>query len=247
MKTFNVMLKTELKLSLRDMNMVIFAIIIPLVVTVILGFINGETPAYDGSEYTVFAQSFGALSSIAILSGGIMGLPLLIADYRAKKILKRFKVTPITPVMILMVNLAVYFLYAIVSFILVYLVSALFFDFQMIGSWFYFMVSYLLTMLSMFSIGLLVGGVARDMKTASTIASLLFFPMFIFSGTTVPYDIMPEVLQRFADVLPLTQAINLLRASSLGLPIENASFSIVILLAITVVCMGSAIRFFKWE
>jgi len=38
---------------------------------------------------------------------------------------------PITPVIILTVNLTVYFLYATVSPILVYLVSTIFFDFQM--------------------------------------------------------------------------------------------------------------------
>ena len=34
MKTFRTMLKNEMKLSLRDMNMVIFAICIPLVVLI---------------------------------------------------------------------------------------------------------------------------------------------------------------------------------------------------------------------
>ena len=36
MRTFKTMLKNEMKLSLRDMNMVIFAICIPLVVLIIL-------------------------------------------------------------------------------------------------------------------------------------------------------------------------------------------------------------------
>ena len=42
MKTFKTMLKNEMKLSLRDMNMVIFAICIPLVVLIILGVIYGN-------------------------------------------------------------------------------------------------------------------------------------------------------------------------------------------------------------
>ena len=39
MKRFHTFLKTELKLSLRDMNMVIFAVIMPLVIFIILGII----------------------------------------------------------------------------------------------------------------------------------------------------------------------------------------------------------------
>lgn len=52
MKTFRVMLKTELKLSLRGMDMLIFAIIMPLVVLLIIGMIFGGKPAFEGAEYT---------------------------------------------------------------------------------------------------------------------------------------------------------------------------------------------------
>ena len=63
-------LKTELKLSLRDMNMVIFAIIMPLVIFIILGIIYGTKPAYDGADYTFMEQSFGAVSAVAICASG---------------------------------------------------------------------------------------------------------------------------------------------------------------------------------
>ena len=39
MRSFGTLLKHELKLNIRNMNMVIFAVILPLVVLVILGFI----------------------------------------------------------------------------------------------------------------------------------------------------------------------------------------------------------------
>ena len=41
-------------------------------------------------------------------------------------------------------------------------------------------------MVSTLSIGLLVGGIAKNMKSASVIACILYFPMLIFSGTTLP-------------------------------------------------------------
>lgn len=102
-------------------------------------------------------------------------------------------------------------------------------------------------MLSMFSIGLMVGGLAPDTKTASVVASILYFPMLIFSGATLPYEVMPSALQKVADILPLTHGIKLLKASSLGLSIELVWMPIVIMLAFMIVCGGIAIRFFKWE
>lgn len=247
MKTFKTMLKNEMKFSLRDMNMVIFAICIPLVVLIILGVIYGNKPAFDGAEYTFLEQSFGALTTIAICAGGVMGLPLVVSDYRNRKILKRFKVTPVSPAMILAVQVVIYTIYSVASLILLYIVSALFFGFHMGGSMIAFLGGYLLVMLSIFSIGMMVGGISPNSQTASVIASLLYFPMLIFSGATLPYEVMPSALQKVADILPLTQGIKLLKAASLGLPMENVFVSIIVMAVLAVICIGVSLRFFKWE
>ena len=54
MKRYGVLLKNELKLNIRDMNMVIFAIAMPLAVLVVLGFLYGTKPAVPGADYTFF-------------------------------------------------------------------------------------------------------------------------------------------------------------------------------------------------
>lgn len=247
MKAFKTMLKTELKLSLRGIDMFIFAICMPVVITVIIAIIYGNKPAFEGANYTFLQQSFGALTTIAICAGGVMGLPLVISDYRNKKILKRFKVTPVSPVMILAVQLVIYSLYSLTSLILVYGVVRLFFNYNFQGSWGLFLSSYLLVMLSMFSIGLMVGGIAKDTKIAGVIASILYFPMLIFSGATLPYEIMPKVLQKIADILPLTQGIKLLKAASLGISIIDVTIPIIVMSSIAIVCTLIAVKFFKWE
>ena len=87
MKTYKTMLKNEIKLSLRGMDMLIFAICMPVIVIVLLGIIYGNKPAFDGANYTFLEQSFAAVSTIAICAGGLMGLPLVVSDYRNRKIL----------------------------------------------------------------------------------------------------------------------------------------------------------------
>ena len=247
MKTFKTMLKTELKLSLRGMDMFIFAICMPVVVIVLLGIIYGDKPAFADAEYTFLQQSFGAVSTIAICAGGLMGLPLVVSDYRNRKILKRLKVTPVKPITILLVEITIYCIYSLVSLALIYLVAFLFFDFQIMGNFLQFFISFVLVMLSMFSIGMMVGGIAPNMKIASTVASILYFPMLIFSGATLPYEIMPNALQNFANILPLTQGIKLLKGTALGLPIDNIIFPIGLMVVIIVICTTVSLKFFKWE
>lgn len=247
MKAFRTMFKTELKLSLRGMDMAIFAVIMPVVIVIILGVIFGEKPAFEGAEYTFFDQSFGAVASIGICAAGVMGLPLVVADYRHKKILKRFKVTPVSPSVILIAQVAVNMLQSFISLILVYAVSSIFFGYNMEGSLFGFLGAYLLVMMSIYSIGMMVAGVAPNLKMANLLCCLLYFPMIIFSGATLPYEIMPKALQIIADALPLTQGIKLLKATSLGLPYENVLVPIVVMVMIAVVCIGISLRFFRWE
>ncbi|WP_313130688.1 ATP-binding cassette domain-containing protein [Anaerocolumna sp.] len=78
-------------------------------------------------------------------------------------------------------------------------------------------------------------------------ASILYFPMLIFSGATLPYEVMPVKLQKIADVLPLTQGIKLLKAASLGLSADNVRMPIIVMAVLGIVCIGISIRFFKWE
>ncbi|BCJ93858.1 transport permease protein [Anaerocolumna cellulosilytica] len=247
MKAFKTLLKSESRLSLRGMDMFIFAICMPIVVIIIIGAVFGDKTAFNGADYTFLEQSFGAITTIAICAGGVMGLPLVVSDYRNRKILKRFKVTPTSPSLILSVQVVIYALYSIVSLILVYIVAAVFFGYQLPGSWFQFLGAYFLVMLSMFSIGLLVGGLAPNTKIASAAASLLYFPMLIFSGATLPYEVMPVALQKGADILPLTQGIKLLKAASLGLPMDSVYIPVIVMLLVAVICVSISIRFFKWE
>lgn len=247
MKAFWKLFKNEWKLSLRDMNMVIFAVIMPLVVLIILGIIYGTKPAADGASYTFMEQSLGALCTISICAGGLMGLPILVSEYRERKILKRFQVTPISPIMLLGVEFAIYVLYALISMVTLLLTAKLFWKAGIRGSWAAYLGSWLLTMVSTLSIGMMVGGIAKNAKSASVIASILYFPMLIFSGATLPFEVMPKVMQRIVTIFPLTQGIQLMKTTSLGLPVNSIWLPIAVMGAVTIICTGISVKCFKWE
>lgn len=246
MKTFGVLLKNEMKLNIRNMNMVIFAILMPLVVLLILGIICGTKPL-EGRAYTFIEQSIGALCAISICAGGLMGLPLVVSEYREKKILKRFKVTPVSPLMLLGVEFAIYVLYCLVSLITIITAAMLFWKVRIGGSLLLFLGSWLLTMVSTLSIGMMVGGIAPNTKIASVIASLLYFPMLVFSGATLPFEVMPSIMQKIVSVFPLTQGISLMKATFLGLSTGKVLVPILIMLGVIIVTAGVAVKFFRWE
>lgn len=246
MKAYKTLLKIELKLNIRDMNMIIFAVIMPIVVTLIIAIISGSKPAFEGAAYTFLEQSFGGLCSIALCAGGLMGIPIMLSEYRQKKILKRFKVTPSSPGLFLGVQVTVYFLYALVSIIGVY-VTAVLFGFHFRGSIIDFVLGWLLVLFCMFSIGMLVGGLAKNVHQAEIFACILYFPMLIFSGATLPYEIMPKGMQRICDLMPLTQGIKILKSTSLGLKMDNMFVPIIVICVLSSACVGICLKYFKWE
>ena len=246
MKRFFTFLKTELKLSLRDMNMVIFAVIMPLVVFVIFGIIYGRKPAYDGADYTFWEQSFGAIGAIAICAGGLMGLPLAVSGLREMKILKRLRVTPISPVFILGVELAMYVVYCAVS-LATLSAAALLWGVRLHGSFWAFFGSWALTMLSTLSIGMLVGGVAKDTKQASVIACVLYFPMLVFSGTTLPLEVMPKAMRNVVSFFPLTQGITMMKNTFLGIGTDSVLLPVCVMLGVGALCTVLSACFFRWE
>ena len=246
MKRFFTYLRTELKLSVRDMNMVIFAVIMPLVIFIILGIIYGTKPAYDGADYTFMEQSFGAVSAVAICASGLMGLPLAVSDLREMKILKRLRVTPVSPVFILGVELSMYIVYCAVS-LLTLSAAALLWGVRLRGSLLAFLGSWLLTMLSTLSIGMLAGGVAKDTRQASVIASILYFPMLVFSGTTLPIEVMPAAMQSLVSFFPLTQGLTMMKNTFLGISAGSVLLPIGVMLGVAALCTILAVRFFRWE
>ena len=237
MKRFFTYLKTELKLSVRDMNMVIFAVIMPLVIFIILGIIYGTKPAYDGADYTFLEQSFGAVSAIAICASGLMGLPLAVSGLREMKILKRLRVTP---------ELSMYIVYCAVSLATLSVV-ALLWGVRLRGSLLAFLGSWALTMLSTQSIGMLAGDVAKDTKQASVIASILYFPMLIFSGTTLPIEVMPNAMQKIVSVFPLTQGLTIMKNTFLGISTGSTLLPICVMVGVAALCTILAVCFFRWE
>lgn len=192
-------------------------------------------------------QSFGALCTISICAGGLMGLPLVVSEYRERKILKRFQVTPVSPIKLLAVELSIYVIYCLVSMITLIPVAMIFWKVTIHGSWLAFLGSWLLTMISTLSIGMMVGGIAKNSKSASVIASLLYFPMLIFSGTTLPFEVMPEVIQKIVGIFPMTQGIQLMKATFLGLTVDNIKLAVIVMGAVTILCTGISIKYFKWE
>ena len=245
MKRFLKLYMIEQKLALRSGDMLIFGVAIPVGVLILINMIAGQTQAGEG--FTYLESAFASLIAVGICAAAFMGIPLTIADYRDKKILKHFFTTPCSPMRILVCDMLCAGVTALLSAISVALVSVVFLGYEMRGNIPAFMGSWMLTLVSMFSIGLLMASLCRTIKSVNAVTSLVYFPMLFLSGATIPYELFPSGLQKVANVLPLTQGIKLMKAVSMGIELENVWIIVVLLVVITVICTLVSVKTFRWE
>ena len=244
MKFFN-MYKIEQKLFFRSPDVIIFNLAMPSVTFLIISLIAGNKAA-GNMGLTFLQSSYAALSTVGICCSAFMSIPITIVDYRSQGVLKRMYCSPCSPARLLVCDTIASGIMAIISTLILSLVAVIFFGYRMSGNVFIYIGLWFLTMISMFSIGLTVASLCRTTKSMNISTSLLYFPMLLFSGATIPAEIFPKGLRFFADILPLGVGINLLKSASVG-QYESILLPIIILSVITAICTFIAVKFFKWE
>lgn len=246
MKRFLTFLKVEGKLSLRCPDGIIFGIGMPVGVLLLIAVVAGSQSA-GGAQYSFLQSAFAALLTVGICATAFMGLPLTIADYRDKKILKHFFATPIRPFMILSVQMVIGMLTAILSAALVTILAVFGFGYRMEGNPLLFIGAFLLVMFSMYSIGMIIASLCKTVKIANVVTSFVYFPMLFLSGATIPFELFPDAVQRVCNILPLTHGIKLLKAVSLDMWSSDIWISVALLVVFAVVgCIISVVSF-KWD
>lgn len=246
MKRFLTFLKVEGKLSLRSPDGIIFGIGMPVGVLLLIAVVDGSQSA-GGADYSFLQSAFASLLTVGICATAFMGLPLTIADYRDKKILKHFFATPIRPFMILSVQVVIGMLTSFFSAALVTVLAVFGFGYRMEGDPFLFIGAFLLVMLSMYSIGMILASLCKTVKIANVVTTFVYFPMLFLSGATIPFELFPDTVQKVCNVLPLTHGIKLLKAVSLNMWSQEIWISVALLIVFAVVgCILSVVSF-KWD
>ena len=245
MKRFWNMYWVEQKMFFRTPDVILFCLAMPLVVFIVITMITGEKSAAD-SGLTYLQSSYVALSTVGICCSAFMSIPITIVEMRSQGILRRMYCSPCSPARLLACDTICSGVVAAVSTLILSVAAVLFFGYQMAGNALLYIAVWLLTMISMFSIGLMVASLCRTTKSMNVATTLTYFPMLLFSGATIPADVFPTGLQAISGWLPLGVGIRLLKSVSMGC-YDNIILPVAVLAAIAVLCSAIAVRMFRWE
>ena len=245
MKRFWKIYRVEQKIFFRSPDVILFNLIMPLVTLILITIIAGNKNAAD-SGLTYLQSAYVALSTVGICCSAFMSIPITVVELRSQGILRRMYCSPCSPARLLACDTICSGVLAALSTLILTVAAVLVFGYRMPGNVFAYIAVWLLTMISMFSIGLMVASLCRTTKSMNVATSLLYFPMLLFSGATIPAEVFPGALRAVAGWMPLGVGIRLLKSVSMGC-YDNIVMPVVTLTAIAVICGTIAVKTFRWE
>jgi ABC-2 type transport system permease protein len=194
-------------------------------------------------DYTV-----SGLLGFAILGLGIFGPVNYFPQMKKEGVLRRLHITPLKVWQFFVSSVLSNAVIGIFSIAVMLTVAAVVFDFKMVGNYFELAVMVVLSILTIFGIGLAIGGWAKNENQAAPLANVVVFPMMFLSGTFFPRFTMPEWLQSISTYLPLTPVIDGLRMiTTEGKHLIDIGPQLGLIAVWTIVIYLIAFRVFRWE
>ncbi len=204
MKRVLPLIATETRLLLRDWNVLVFAFVFPPFVMLILAGVFGTEPSGGFGHRRPDDYYVAASIGVPVIALGLVGLPVALAAYRERGVLRRLEAFGIS-------RLAVVGAQAVVSCGLVLIGVALVLALAVPTYGIPHLVHPALTLaglaagtVTVMLLGIAIGLAAPSARAAQAIGLLAFFPLYLLGGGGPPRGVMTGAMHVISDVIPST-------------------------------------------
>jgi ABC-2 type transport system permease protein len=238
----------EIKLFIREPITVVFTLALPVLFLVVMGGVFGNTPNPDIFIYRgvgavdYYMPSYYGLVMMAI---GTVALPVHLAGYRERGVLRRFRASSFSVWSVLGSQLMVSFVIAIAGSLLITAVGIVTYHPHMPVYPGQLVAAFVLGTICFSCIGFFLGAVLPSTRSAQGVGLILFFVMMILGGAGPPPEVLTGAMGVIGEITPMRYVILMLQNPWLGF---NWYVSASLITAgITVAAALLAARFFRWE
>ncbi|CAK7280866.1 ABC transporter permease [Streptomyces misionensis] len=239
-------LRTEFRLFCREPGAVFWIFLFPTLLLVILGSIPSfreADPSLGGLRPVDAYVPIAVL--IALIMSGVQSLPQVLTGHRERGILRRMRLTPVRPAVLLSAQMVMTGTVALASALLALVVGRLAFDVRLPGRPAGYLLALLLATASALALGSVVSALSRTTRIAGAIGTAVFFPMMFCAGVWLPVQEMPRTLARVVELTPFGAAARALGEAAAG---DWPGWGhLGVLAAWAVLLTAAAARWFRWE
>lgn len=210
------MTRAELRLFRREPFAIVFVLAFPLMMMMLLSAVFGNDEA-DATEVEngmliwrgVTPANYYAAASVAVIIAalGLMTLPINLAGYRERGILRRMRASSVSAATLVAAQLTLALVTFLAGAVVMALVAVLAYDTEVPDDVLGVLVAMLLGTAAFGAIGLLLARVVRTSRSAQGIGLLLFFALWLISGTAPPRAVLPAGLRDLSNAFPLAHLV----------------------------------------
>jgi ABC-2 type transport system permease protein len=196
------LIATEARLLVRDWNVLVFAFVFPPFVMLILAGVFGTQPSGGFGHRRPDDYYVAASLGVPAIALGLVGLPVALAAYRERGVLRRLEAFGISRLAVVgaqaavtaglvLIGVAVVLLLALPTYGIPHLVHpALTLAGLAAGT------------VTVMLLGIAIGLAAPSARAAQAIGLLAFFPLYLLGGGGPPRGAMSGVMHVISDVIP---------------------------------------------
>jgi ABC-2 type transport system permease protein len=232
----------ELKLTFRDRQALFWTYVFPLLFLFLFCAVFGR-----GNPKAVAGLMAGLLC-ISAMAAGFFSLGIELVTARERGVLRRYKLSPIHPLLLISSRLVANFLIALSSLLTQIGVAIVVYRMPIAGSFMAMMVMLSAGALAFLALGLLIASVAESVKVALALANLLFFPLMFLGGAAIPKFLLPPAIQKISRLTPSNYMVEGLgRIMVEGKSLSDSGAQLIVLSMTTVTALFIAAKLFRWE
>jgi ABC-2 type transport system permease protein len=202
---------TEIKLGLREPTVGVFALAFPLILLYLLLNSFGTLPDPDFGGVSPADYYVPAYAAGSIAAAGLIALPVHLAAYRERGVLRRLRASGIAPGSVLIAQTLVASLIVTIGSAVMVALGDASYELSTPASWTVVAGGFALAAVTFCAVGVALASLLPTARAAQVVGLLLFFSMFFISGGGPPESILPDGVATVADALPMAYAVDVLQ------------------------------------
>jgi ABC-2 type transport system permease protein len=207
-----------------------------------------ESEAVEARDLGYIDFLMPGVIGMSIMQLGLFSVAFSFVTMKREGVLRRLLATPLNPNTLLLSQVVTRLMVVMIQTVILAAVAVFLFGAEFAGNFFAVLLAAGLGGAVFLALGFAVSGWARTEQQAAPLANIVSLPMMFLSGVFFSRDVLPVVLQRITDYLPLTYLVEAIRGMTVQGDTVLMQWPNFLGLAVwLVIAFIIANRTFRWE
>ena len=243
MRAFTHHFAFEFHTGIRDKTLLLMNYLLPLGFYLMMGAVMTEEV-----NPTFRENMIPAMVVFAALAAALLGLPTPLVNARENGIFRSYKINGVPAASILVIPALTTMLHLVVVTVIITATAPVLFDAPLPANGVGFALTFLMAAFACTGFGVLIGVIAPNSQMTVLYSQLIFLPSMLLGGMMMPYNDLPDGVQRAAQLLPATHAMNAFRELAQDLTANFDPYgSLAILFISGLLAFSLAVYLFNWD